>query len=142
VTDYIRVKEELTSRGHDEGSEVYEAVIALFHILDSQELPDKGLRRLVVDQFHSLETKPSVLISSMEKDNSKWIQFHLGSAPIGSVVRVKKGAYSSTPGRRFNGLVGRLVSGKAGRAVVRFIGHQDGIGHYLDPKNLEILVSN
>lgn len=141
MTNYDTVRDELSSRGYGEDSAVSKAVLELLYILDSQELPDKGTKRLVVDQFHSLVANPNLLISSMEKEEGVWGQFYLGSAPIGSIVRVKKYAYTSQPGSRFNGLVGRLVSGRAGRAVVRFIGHQDGIGHYLDPKYLEILKS-
>lgn len=141
MTDYERIEEELVSRGYDESSEVFKAVLNLCYVLDSHDLTDEGFRRLVVDQFHELNTDRSVRISSMMRLGSRWGAFHLGNAPIGAVLRVRHGAFTSDPGRRYNGLVGRLITGRGGRAVVRFIGHQDEIGHYIDPSKLEILLS-
>jgi|SRR5690606_889219 len=141
MTNYKQIETELVNRGYGEDSPVTKAVLELLYILDAQDLQDEGIRRLVVDQFHTLAVSPNTTISNMMKTGASWGPFRLGTVPIGAVIRVKKGAFTSLPGTRFNGLVGRLVGGRGGKAIVRFLGHKDNVSHYIDPQKLETLLA-
>ena len=142
-TNYSWLEEELSSRGYEDDSDrnkkIRKIVTELFYTLDAQDPDTKEMRQTAVDLFHDLQRAEALQMRNIITEDAKWVQFYLGMAPVGAVVRVKKNAYTADSGRPHNGLVGRLIAGRGGRAVVQYIGRNDGVGHYHDPQMLEAL---
>jgi hypothetical protein len=142
-TNYTWLEEELSSRGYeddtDRNKKLRKIVIELFYTLDAQDPDTIEIRKTAVDLFHDLQRTESLQMRNIITDGAEWVPFYLGVAPIGTVVRVRKNAYTAESGRPHNGLVGRLIAGRGGRAIIKYIGRNDGIGHYHDPQMLEAL---
>jgi hypothetical protein len=143
MTDYKKVEEQLNSLGYTEDNlenlRVRETILELFHTLEAQDL-DLEQQNSATELFYNLSQ--GVLLSSAWQVSggreARWADFVVGQTRPGVTVRVRPDAYDGV-GAKHNRLVGTLVAIRGGRAVVQYSGRNDGVGHYHDPSNLEVL---
>lgn len=143
MTDYKKVEEQLNSLGYTEDNlenlRVRETVIELFHTLEAQDLSVEQ-QTTTIELFYNL-AQGVVLSSAWAVPGGRethWTDFAIGQTRPGATVRVRPDAYEGV-GAKHNRLVGTLVAIRGGRAVVQYSGRNDGVGHYHDPSNLEVL---
>jgi len=138
-TDYSFIERELEKAGYytdrERGTAASAAVLALFAVLDGQELSLEE-RGTVARLFASLAENDGSL-GNQAGPRSEWKQFYLGVVPYGTTVRVKVDAYDTVTGSAHNGLTGTFTSAHSGRCYITYHGRPGGHEHH--PNKVEIL---
>jgi ribosomal protein L21E len=137
------VREQLDDSGYDRRNGRRQAigtsVTRLIETLNDMEWDDEG-RATVIELFAHLARGHAVAPAQPQRVG-RWVPYVLGDFPVNTTVRIKDDAYTEAAGERYNGMVGKVVGARNGKAVVQLAEEADTTGLHVEPELLLALVA-